>query len=183
MLKPCMEELSAKYGVAVTAEETASRIGNTPEDLRFVPGIGIYVRGEVATDRVIDSLEEAVARRRGTLLMHPAKVIDMTQMRTSSLQAVVDRCIFAALVAPIKNSEDFVRTYGPFLTNDAPAELRIEGLYAMKHPVKNRVMVISKAGRDTVEAMNGQVLVLGDGGRTAIHIRASGWLHRFQPRD
>ena len=75
------------------------------------------------------------------------------------------------LNSEIRDSEDFLRVYGGCLRSTQG--LDIETLRGVKERGRSRVLVSSKADRETVSAMNGKVTVPGPEGRLDIEIRAA----------
>lgn len=173
MLKPCMEAVSRKYRVAVSAAEAV--IAKGPHIMGGVPGVGVYVSGPLplGSTVLVDLRYGIEILRRGHILGHPAKVELLGEIRpqASSLQNVLNRCILPMYVSPIVTSQDFVDTYG-WCLKQAPG-LKITGVMVPpdRHVPLN-VWVFSRASQDVVQAMSGEVVVAGDRGQVKVRIWA-----------
>lgn len=176
MLGPCMQAVSRKYGVGVSVSETIVASGHK---LGGPPGIGIFVSGPLPMgNAVLLDLRYAVeVLRRGRLLSYPAMVKyrnldDTPRLQTSSLQSVVDRCISSMILRPIQTSKDAAGLIR-FCAEDVAPELLITGVVVRRDPGPGlHVSVLSRADDATLEAMNGAVVLPGEGGAVQVSVRA-----------
>ena len=167
MLESCMDALSYRYGVSIRAEGREFEVAQAGSPRSTIV---IVVSGMVAGTQVLEEMEDSLALRQGRLLTYPTALIDRTTLRASSLQPVVDGCVRILVHSEIRDAGDFLGVYGGCLRS-AQGQA-IETVRGVKERGRSRVVVSSKADRETVSAMNGKVTVPSAEGELVIEVRA-----------
>lgn len=170
MLAPCLKELTARYGVAVSVRRAAQA-----QDGGFsvqIEGLIITVPSYIpVTHAAYRDLSKALAARDGRLLGHPAWLRRATPQEesVSALQTVVDSCVQMLMIRKIETGADFIGAYGRCLRQEP--SLMIKDLRAGQGLSVN---ILTAAPELQARAYTGLVTVVSEEGPVAVRILAYG---------
>lgn len=170
MIKPCLSQVSTRYGAAVTAKKAAAAPegGLAPQ----VQGIVLRIPTTVnLTNPLIRDLNQGIKSRNGRILGHPAmvRIEDDAKPAISAAQAALDNCLMTAVIRPVETSEDFIRYYGHCITQ-AQALKVTELRPSPGH--KLGVIALCHGDKSLVESLNGYVAVSGEEGPVKVMVLA-----------
>ena len=172
MLQPCESQLQARYGARLAVE--AGVLGPTPMGRGAVRGILFGLEDSTPGGQdLLRDLRHSIGRRDGRLMGHPVRVAREGEVRTqlqSSLQDIVDGCMVAAVLRPMRNTAEFLQVYGECLRR-APG-LKIKLLSASRRH-ERALSVRSSADSSVVSRMNGILTVPSEDGPAVFEVDAA----------
>lgn len=159
-LKPCLDGVSASYGVRVSVKQAA------PAGLLVIETNGATIAAPVTRD-----LNFALNLRNGKLLGHPARIsrAESLSQPAGVVQQALRRCLLPMVVRKIETSEYFIQHYGRCITGDAALKVS-EIRPAAGHPMA--VTLLSDGSTAEVQALNGAVTVNAGAGPVTVMVTA-----------